>query len=117
MVSAEEGSGSEEEPPLAEAGEGEPVEVPIDGRLDLHTFRPQDVKIVVTEYIHACLEKQIFKIRIIHGKGIGNLRRTVHALLERHPSVDSYVLAGEFFGGWGATIVTLKTSPSGDESS
>lgn len=79
--------------------------------LDLHTFRPQDVKMVVTEYLHACQEKNILKLRIIHGKGIGQLRQTVHGLLEKHPEVISYTLASAPFGGWGATIVTLRPPP------
>jgi DNA-nicking Smr family endonuclease len=66
------------------------------------------VKEVVLEYLAACQAKGILKLRIVHGKGIGQLRQTVHALLARHPDVTSYVLAGEAFGGWGATIVTLK---------
>jgi DNA-nicking Smr family endonuclease len=85
-----------------------PVEIPIEGVLDLHTFRPKDAKVVVLEYLAACQEKGILKIRVIHGKGIGQLRQTVHALLEKHPEVSSYVLASEPFGGWGATIVTLR---------
>ena len=89
-------------------GPSEPTELPIDGVLDLHTFRPQDVKDVVLDYLAACEEKGITKVRIVHGKGIGNLRRTVHALLAKHPAVESFVLASEHFGGWGATIATLR---------
>ena len=89
-------------------GEPGPVELPIDGVLDLHTFRPADVKGVVTEYLAACQEKGILQVRIIHGKGIGNLRRTVHALLAKMPEVVSFSLAGEHFGGWGATMVNLR---------
>jgi DNA-nicking Smr family endonuclease len=85
-----------------------PLELPIDGVLDLHTFRPRDVKEVVLEYLTACREKGILKIRVIHGKGIGQLRQTVHALLAKHSDVTSYALASEAFGGWGATIVTLR---------
>lgn len=48
------------------------------------------------------------RVRIIHGKGIGNLRRTVHALLAKHPNVAGFQLANEHFGGWGATIVHLR---------
>jgi len=59
------------------------VPVPIDGVLDLHTFRPQDIKEVVLEYLAACRAQGVLEVRIIHGRGIGNLQRTVHALLGR----------------------------------
>jgi DNA-nicking Smr family endonuclease len=90
---------------------GEPVPLPIDGALDLHTFRPAQVKEVVLDYLAACREQGILRVRIIHGKGIGALRQTVHAILARHPDVVSYGLAGEAFGGWGATIAHLRPLP------
>ncbi|HEU5070337.1 MAG TPA: Smr/MutS family protein [Verrucomicrobiae bacterium] len=86
----------------------EPVPLPVDGMLDLHTFRPQDVKDVVTEYLAACRGRGILRVRLVHGKGIGNLRRTVHAALAGHPNVAEYHLAGGQSGGWGATIVHLR---------
>jgi DNA-nicking Smr family endonuclease len=86
----------------------DPLPLPIDGVLDLHTFRPQDVKEVVLEYLAACREKGIVEVRVIHGKGIGQLRQTVHAILGRHPDVQSFSLAGEAWGGAGATIVHLR---------
>ena len=85
-----------------------PLELPVDGVLDLHTFRPQDIKELVPDYLQACQLKGILRVRIIHGKGIGNLRRTVHALLSRETAVESFTLASEAFGGWGATIVHLR---------
>lgn len=85
-----------------------PVEYPIDGILDLHTFHPSDVKSLVPEYISECKKRGISEIRIIHGKGTGTLRRIVHSSLEKSPNVKSYRLAGEDEGGWGATLVTLK---------
>ncbi|HKL19707.1 MAG TPA: Smr/MutS family protein [Halalkalibaculum sp.] len=81
-------------------------ELPIDGTLDLHTFRPDELGSLIPEYISACLDKGIYQIRIIHGKGKGNLRRSVHALLERNDAVKSYSLAGDQ-SGWGATLVDL----------
>jgi DNA-nicking Smr family endonuclease len=86
----------------------DPIELPIDGVLDLHTFRPQDVKVVVVEYLAACRERGVYEVRVVHGKGIGQLRQTVHALLREHPDVLSFALAGEAYGGSGATFVHLK---------
>ncbi len=86
----------------------EPIELPIDGVLDLHTFNPREIKDLVPDYLAACREKGIFNVRIIHGKGIGNLKRTVHAILSRHPDVVSFTLDHAQFGGWGATLVQLR---------
>ena len=86
----------------------EPVELPIDGVLDLHTFQPREIKDLVPDYLAECQQRGILRVRIIHGKGIGNLRRTVHSILAKHPDVNSYALASEHFGGWGATIVHLS---------
>jgi DNA-nicking Smr family endonuclease len=85
------------------------VELPIDGILDLHTFLPSEVKELLPDYINACREKGIFQVRVIHGKGRGTLRKTVYSILSRLPEVASFRLAGEDAGGWGATIVFLKT--------
>ncbi len=90
--------------------DGEAVHVPIDGVLDLHTFSPRDLKYLIPDYLDECLKKGILHVRIIHGKGTGSLRRTVHALLERHPDVINYKLGDESSGSWGATLVTLQTT-------
>ena len=91
-----------------EPGAGEPFPLPIERELDLHTFSPKDIKELVPAYLAACREKGILEVRIVHGKGIGNLRRTVHAILARIPEVSSFATATEAYGGWGATIVHLK---------
>jgi len=87
---------------------GAPIELPIDGTLDLHAFRPREVKDVVGDYLDACREKGILDVRIVHGKGIGALRETVHAVLHRRDDVESFRLAGEGRGEWGATLVRLR---------
>jgi len=93
-----------------EKNDPEPVHIPIDGVLDLHMFSPKEAASVVEEYILACIEQGIYEVRIIHGKGKGVLRRTVHALLERHPRVLDFNLdTGP--SGWGTTLVRLKREP------
>ncbi len=84
------------------------VALPIDGELDLHTFHPKEVKDLVPEYIDECRKRGILQLRIVHGKGTGALRRTVQAILDRHPAVRSYRLGGHGEGSWGATLVELK---------
>ncbi len=96
-----------------ETDEREPVEFPIDGTLDLHTFRPGEVRDLVPDYLAACRERGILQVRIIHGKGTGMLREKVHSILGRMPEVASFRLAGEDAGGWGATIVTLRPITKG----
>ena len=85
----------------------EPVELPIDGILDLHLFNPKEVKDLISDYIEACLDKNIYSIRIIHGKGKGVLRRMVHSILDNHERASSYRLADDS-SSWGATLVELN---------
>lgn len=108
---------SPEDAPETDADTGEdtvedtpdaPLELPLDGVLDLHTFRPKDVPSLLDEWLAECARHGLLHVRIIHGKGTGVLRTRVHALLRRHPLVESFRLAGEDSGGWGATLATLR---------
>jgi DNA-nicking Smr family endonuclease len=85
-----------------------PMDMPIDGTLDLHTFRPAEVPDLVPDYLEACRAAGIHEVRIIHGKGTGVLKATVEALLAELPLVERFHTADESAGGWGATLVTLK---------
>jgi DNA-nicking Smr family endonuclease len=86
----------------------DPVEIPIEGVLDLHTFSPKDVKDLVPEYLGECLRQGITEIRIIHGKGTGTLKGSVHGLLKKDPRVATFEDADPMAGGWGATLVRLR---------
>jgi DNA-nicking Smr family endonuclease len=81
-------------------------EYPINGMLDLHAFKPNEINSLIPEYITECIKRNIVEIRIIHGKGKGVLRRGVHAILERDPRVISFEMAKDR-SSWGATIVHL----------
>lgn len=90
------------------ADEGDPIDMPIDGTLDLHTFRPREVADLLEDYLKACHAQSIYQVRVIHGKGTGTLKRRVLALLSRMEMVASFRQAAEDGGGWGATLVWLK---------
>ncbi len=83
------------------------IDLPIDGVIDLHTFRPEEAASAVDDYLRACHEKGILEVKVIHGKGRGVLRRIVHSLLSKHPLVQSFSLDADS-SGWGATVVILK---------
>ncbi|MEJ2659345.1 MAG: Smr/MutS family protein [Desulfobacteraceae bacterium] len=85
----------------------EPVEIPIDGILDLHTFNPRELPLLIDDYLEACREKGIFSVRIIHGKGTGVQKARVRSLLRKHPLVREFKDAPAEAGGWGATVVEL----------
>jgi len=88
----------------------EPVAIPITGELDLHTFRPQEIASLLDTYLAECQQRGLRRVRIVHGKGTGTLRETVHARLQRSALVAGFTLGDETSGGWGATLVSLKTS-------
>jgi dsDNA-specific endonuclease/ATPase MutS2 len=72
----------------------DPVPLPVDGVLDLHTFKPDEISELIREYLAECRIRGILRVRIIHGKGTGQLRQGVHALLKKMPEVASFQLAG-----------------------
>lgn len=83
----------------------EPVPVPIEDSLDLHTFHPRDVKAVVADYVEAAHEAGLREVRLIHGRGRGVQRGMVHAALEAHPLVEEFWDAPETH--LGATVARL----------
>lgn len=85
-----------------------PVLLPITGELDLHAFRPGDLGALIPAYLAECARRGLREVRVIHGKGTGTLRTTVHALLMRLPVVASFRSGDESTGSWGATVVTLR---------
>jgi dsDNA-specific endonuclease/ATPase MutS2 len=86
----------------------EPEVVRLTDELDLHTFQPRECADVVEEYVRAAHEAGMRTVRIIHGKGVGTLRRIAHAVLEKHSAVESFRLGDERGGAWGATLVELR---------
>ncbi len=102
--------GREEEEPRLRSDPEPTVELPIEDALDLHTFHPRDLRVVVEEYLFQCSKRGFREVRIIHGRGKGVQRAAVRSLLGRNPWVTGYRDAAPECGGWGATIVHLKSN-------
>ena len=90
----------------------EPFELPIEDFIDLHPFRPREVKEVAEEYLIAAREKGFRQVRLIHGRGIGVQREIIRSLLDRLDFVEQFHDAEPTGGGWGATIVLLRAKDS-----
>jgi DNA-nicking Smr family endonuclease len=86
----------------------EPVILPVEDSIDLHTFHPKDIPDVVEEYVEQCKQAGIREVRIIHGKGTGVQRNIVRSILAKNASVLSFRDAPPEAGGWGSTLVVLK---------
>jgi hypothetical protein len=95
----------------ADPGRAEPVELPIEDWIDLHSFPPRDIPGIVGEYLQAAHERGYREVRLIHGRGIGVQRERVRSVLADHPLVAEYHDAPPERGGWGATIAVLKNAP------
>ena len=70
------------------------MDFPIEGTLNLHTFRPEDVNELVPDYLDECRRRGIFKVKIVHGNGTGVLQRMVHSILDSLPAVIDYSCGG-----------------------
>ncbi len=84
-----------------------PLQLPLDGRLDLHLFRPEDVPALLDAYLDGCRAAGVLEVEVVHGKGTGALGRRVRALLSKRDDVASVRTAEEARGGWGVTLVVL----------
>jgi DNA-nicking Smr family endonuclease len=87
---------------------GQPVSIPLTGELDLHPFAARDIPSVVEEYVRACRERGVLRLRLAHGRGKGVQRAEVRRVLASLPEVVSFSDAPPEAGGWGATVVVLR---------
>ena len=81
--------------------------------LDLHGMTGDESRLALSTFLHDCNRRELRCVRIIHGKGTGALRETVHACLRRSDKVEHFSLGNEHSGGWGATMVALRPTPMG----
>lgn len=89
----------------------EPVVVPVEDHIDLHSFSPRDVPYVVEAYLEEAAAAGFFEVRIVHGRGKGIQKERVRRVLSQNPRVAGYAEAPAGRGGWGATVVWLTPLP------
>ena len=87
--------------------DGAIVRLPTEDVLDLHGFRPGEIRDVVRAYLDAAHEAGLRRVRLIHGKGIGVQREAVRKLLAADPRVRGFGDLPAEHGGWGATWAEL----------
>src|SRR5690625_3245138 len=76
--------------------------------LDLRGERYADALLAFEKYIDDSLLAGHQKVRIIHGKGTGALRKGIQDFAKGHPNIASFKFAPQNEGGTGATIIEFK---------
>jgi DNA mismatch repair protein MutS2 len=71
--------------------------------------RAEEARENVDKFLDSAALAEIERIRIVHGFGMGVLKKTISDLLTRHPHVDKFYPAPQEQGGGGATIVEMRT--------
>jgi DNA-nicking Smr family endonuclease len=89
----------------------DPVRIPIEDAIDLHTFAPREIASVVEEYLAEAAKAGLREVRVIHGRGKGIQKETVRRVLASSPLVERFTEAPPERGGWGATVVWLRACP------
>ena len=96
--------------------DSELFDYPVDGVLDLHMFRPKDVKSALSEYLVQCRMRGILHVRVIHGKGHGVLRQIVQSYLKKCDFVREFMTPPDA-SGWGVTMAILEPMDNHDSQS
>ncbi len=82
--------------------DGTPMEINVIGR------RAEEAEDEVSRYIDQAFLAGLPRVRIVHGTGMGVLRRTLREFLKSHPHVATFAEASQQEGGQGATLVELR---------
>jgi DNA-nicking Smr family endonuclease len=90
--------------------EDDPIEIPITDVLDLHPFRPSEVRDVALEYLTEARRRGFRQVRLIHGRGIGVQRERIQSMLRTLDWIEAFHDADPTGGGWGATVVLIRES-------
>ena len=83
------------------------VKYDINSRIDIRGERAEEALRQLDEFLSNAIMSNIEEVNIVHGKGTGALRESVHLYLKHHPSVKQFRLGEITEGGSGMTVATL----------
>ncbi len=85
-----------------------PELTPLHQEINVIGQRAEEARDAVDEFLDRAVMATASRVRIVHGFGMGVLRKTIQEMLGRHPHVARYYPAPQSEGGGGATIVELR---------
>ena len=81
--------------------------MPLTDEVYLRHLTVDEALLKLDQYLHDAFMAGLYRVRVVHGKGTGTLRREVCKELSKHPLVRSYRAGGYGEGGAGVTMVEL----------
>ncbi len=85
-----------------------PELAPLHQEINVIGQRAEEARDHVDQFLDRAVMATASRVRIVHGHGMGILRKVLWELLAQHPHVEKYYQAPQQEGGAGATIVELK---------
>ena len=70
--------------------------------------RAEEARDEVDKFLDSAAMASVDRVRIVHGHGMGILKRAIAELLATNPHVEKFYPASQSEGGAGATVVELK---------
>jgi len=70
--------------------------------------RAEEARDLVDKFLDSAAMASVDRVRIVHGHGMGILRKAIAELLTGNPHVEKFYPATPAEGGTGATVVELK---------
>jgi len=85
-----------------------PELAPVHQEINVIGQRAEEARDAVDQFLDRAVMATASRVRIVHGHGMGILKKTIAELLSRHPHVAQFYQATQQEGGAGATIVELR---------
>ena len=85
-----------------------PELAPVHQEINVIGQRAEEARDTVDEFLDRAVMATASRVRIVHGHGMGVLKKVISELLSKHPHVSRFYSAPQQEGGAGATIVELR---------